>query len=326
MKQCVGGKGTGIPNKEPLQLPRHIAWRRQYDMRRYARHLSQAELNQRIRDILLNLLGVNAEGQLSLEPLWAEKWTHVLEEMQLRHGPYPAGFTRETLHSDPEPFPDFASELAYKAALRLSSIGLNRGSVFIKFGERKYMEPLYESGALRIQPATYFAQSNHNGAVRDNELMLSVSLALSRDDIVKVVTNPQNVPSDAPEQRLDVKFESPTDYWVYCVTNSLKPRLFVDFKADACVIIRDRARFSRMLSDSSRLRLRAAAMFEGPAVYVDPLLPITSTIFVPFAKYFGYSYQDEQRFCWLPSVPVKKVTYLDLQIGSLKEFSDLIVL
>ena len=148
-------------------LPRHVAQRRQYDSRRYARHLSQSELNQRIHDIFLNLLRVNQEAKIGIGPItkessiWIEKWTHVLEEMQLRHGPFPSGFTPEILHS--EPFPNFASDLAERAARRLSSIGLKRGDVFIKFGKRTYMERLHESGALRIQPATYFAQTDHNG-------------------------------------------------------------------------------------------------------------------------------------------------------------------
>jgi hypothetical protein len=93
-------------------MPRHIVQRRQYDSHRYARHLSEAELNRRIRDIFLNLLRVNREAKIDLGPItpateiWMEKWVHVLEEMQLRHGPYPAGFTRDILHS--EPFPELA--------------------------------------------------------------------------------------------------------------------------------------------------------------------------------------------------------------------------
>jgi hypothetical protein len=101
----------------------------------------------------LNLLRVNLQALIDLGPLtdesaiWMEKWTHVLEAMQLRHGPYPAGFTREILHS--EPFPNFASDLAAKAAERLSVLGLKKGEALIKFGKRKYLEPLYETGALR---------------------------------------------------------------------------------------------------------------------------------------------------------------------------------
>jgi hypothetical protein len=310
--------------------PRHIVQRRQYDARRYARHLTQPELDQRFRDIFVNMLRITAEAKVGLYPIiekfepMLERFTHVLEEFQLRHGPYPAGFTPNIFHS--EPFPDFVSDLAGKAAKRLSSIGLKQGEVFIKFGKREYMQQLYESGAVRIQPATYFAQTDHAGAVRDDELRLAVSAALTREDIIKFVRNPQDVPANMPEQRIDLSFESPTDYWLYCVTNSVEPRLFVDFNADSCVIIRDREKFSQMLREAARKHLDTATMHNCPAVYVDPLLPPTAEIFVPLVKHFRYTYQDEYRFCWLPSAPVQRVAYLDVQIGSLKDISDLIIL
>lgn len=310
-------------------VQRQIAWRRHYDALRYTRHLSQRELNRRAWDILLNLMRVDPEGKAALSPitgesaLFLEKFTHVSEEMQLRYGPYPAGFMREILHG--EPFPNFASELAKSAARRLSAIGLKPGEVFLKFGKRQYMERLHELGALRIQPAAYFANTDHNGAVRDDELALDVSLALSTNDVVKVVKNPQDVPPNAPEQRVDIRFKSPTDYWLFCLTTSVEPRLFVDFNADSCVIIRDRARFSQMLRQASRQHLNCAPMSDGSAIYIDPLFPRTE-VFVPFVKHFRYTYQSEHRFCWLPLVPIQELTHVDIEIGSLKEFSDLIVL
>jgi hypothetical protein len=112
-------------------LPRHVTWRRQYHARRYARHLSQSELNVRIRDIFVNLLKLDAQAKIGVGPItaeldiWSQKWTHVLEEMVLRHGPFPAGFTRDILHS--EPFPNFASELAEKGAKALSSARAEKG-------------------------------------------------------------------------------------------------------------------------------------------------------------------------------------------------------
>jgi len=312
------------------RLPRHQFWRRQYRERRYARHLSQPELNKRIRDILLNLLLVTADAKIGLLPIdnesavWIEKWTHVLEEMQLRYGPYPAGFTREILHS--EPFPDFASDLAAKAARKLSSLGLQKNEMFIKFGRRTYMERLYDAGELRIQPASFFLARDHTGAVRDDELTLPLSFVLSRDDVAKVVVNPQDVPPNAPKQRVDVQFRWPSDYWLYCVTNSVEPRLFVDFKADACVIIRDRHTFRQMLRKASEQNLPGTAMREGPAIYIDPLLPRSVDVFVPLCKHFGYSYQEEYRFCWLPASPDRKLAHVDVQIGRLREIADLIVL
>jgi hypothetical protein len=327
--QLLGGSPPEWIKDQPVQL--HIAWRRQYDARRYARHLSQAELNQRMHDLVLNTFGLSPDGKISLNSLtdatagmFMEKFAHVMEELQLRYGPYPAGVTREIFRAGP--LPNFATELGQKAAKRIAPFGLKRGDVFIKFGKREYMERLYELGALRVQPASYFRQTEHNSAIRDDELTLTISVALSRDDVVGLVMNPQDVPQDVPEQRVDVQLVSPTDYWLYCLTNSVGPRLFVDFNADSCVIIRDRARFSQMLREATLLQLNDVALLDGPAEYVDPLLPPATKITVPLAKHFRYTYQDEHRFSWLPRSPIEEVAHVDLQIGSLKDFSDLIVL
>jgi hypothetical protein len=205
-------------------------------------------------------------------------------------------------------------------------LGLAEGDVFIKFGKPEHMRSLHERGALRLQPASYFADQSHNGAIRDDELSLSISLKLSRDDIIGIVQNPQDVPPDAPEQRLDVTFESPSDYLLYCVTTSVNARLFVDFSAQACVIIRDRARFTRMLRDATIRELGRCDMFEGAAIYVDPLLPTTAKVFVPYAKHFRYAYQQEHRYCWLPGTQKMQMLHKDIEIGSIADFADLILL
>ena len=146
--------------------------------------------------------------------------------------------------------------------------------------------------------------------------------------MIKLVINPQDVPSVISDQRVDVQFQSPADYWLYCVTGSVgAPRLFVDFDADACVIIRDTQKFREILRVASGQSLKGAIMREGHAHYVDPLLPGPAEIFfVPLCKHFRYSYQEEYRFCWLPNPPVRKLEHVDLQLGSLKEIAELIVL
>jgi len=294
------------------------------------RHLSQGELNRRIRDVFLNLLRLTPEAKIGLlemnqeNAVWLEKWTHVLEEMQLRFGPYPAGFIREIFHS--EPLPNFASALAEKAAKKLSSFRIGKGDALLKFGKRVHMETLYEVGGLRLQPASFFGSKNLTGALQDDELSLPLSFALSREDVVKLVINPKDVPTHIPEQRVDVRFQSPGDYWLYCVTRSVEPRLFVDFGADACVIIRDRGAFQDRLVKSSRKQVGDATMREGPAEYIDPLLPRSANIFVPFCKHFGYSYQEEYRFCWFPSPPTGRLGHMDIHLGSLKDICELIVL
>ena len=129
-----------------------------------------------------------------------------------------------------------------------------------------------------------------------------------------------------PDQRVDVVFQSPADYWIYCTTDSVAPRLFVDFEADACVIVRDRRQFANRLLSIASVAFGNARHQAGPVEYIDPLLPKTAKIFLPFAKHFGYSYQSECRFCWFPVNPDLQLQHVDLALGSLEDIADLIVL
>jgi len=301
-----------------------------YRENRYCRHLSQKELNQRVRDIVLNMLRLTPEVKIGLPPLKPEGakameiWTHVLEEMALRHGPYPNGFTRDILHS--EPFPDLVGELGTKAAGILASKGLRSGDVFIKFGKTEHMRSLVEKGALRVQSASYYAAPDHNGAIRDDELSLPLSLALSREDIIKVVLNPQDVPARPIEQRLDVTYNAGTDYWLYCLSSAVEPRLFVDFQADSCVIIKDKDRFQRLLTLQSAAKFPNTGHHHGKAIYIDPLRPSTAIIDVLMSKHFRYEYQCEYRFVWRPVKPTASLPYIDLELGSLESIAELVVL
>jgi len=309
-------------------MPRHEAWRLQYRSRRYCAHLSQQELNKRIRDILIAMLTLTPEAKVGLPPIdphgirWMERWTHVLEEMALRFGPYPNGFTKDILHS--EPFPNFVGVLASRAASALKH--LPSAGVAIKFGRPEHMRALYERGALRIQAASFYRRPDHNGAVRDDELALDVSLALHRDDIVKVVVNPEDVPSGDLLQRFDVRYESATDYWLYCVTASVQPRTFVDFEAEACVVIKDPRRFLEAMQVALAPHVAGAKFRHGRINYVDPLLPQTAAVDIPMSKHFRYSYQDEYRFVWIPPEPRSELTHIDVELGGLQEYSELITL
>jgi len=294
------------------RMARSDLWRLQYRNDPYARHLSHDELTRRFHEILLNLLTATPNGvgfhpaeigadEISNEStIWMERVTHVLEEFKLRYGPYPAGL-KET-PPPPSKIPEFASELARKAARRLEAIGASPEDVFVKFGKRKYMEMLHTDGALRIQPATYFAASAHNDAVKDDELTLDASLDLSREEVTALLSNPEEVP-DLPRYRVDVKLQLESDYWLYCLSSSLVPRLFIDYDADACVIIRDRARFTSMLQKASLQKLSGTNMCYSAIEYIDPLLPRSLTVPVAFAKHLRYSYQHEHRFCWFPPHP-----------------------
>lgn len=306
------------------------AWQRAYRAEPYARHLSRSELNKRIRDIVLNMLRVTPEAKIGVFPvdaptgIWWEKWTHALEEMSFRYGPYPAGFDRDVLHS--EPFPDFASELAKKSASRMAALGLQQGKVLIKLGQKKWMRQLIERGQLRLTPASFYSRPELNQAVRDDEMTLPMSLSLTREQLLKIVSNPQDVPADVHQQRLDIEFATGADFWLYCLTRSVEPRLFVDFNADACVVIRNVGEFAYRLRKAANRATGGATARSGRADYVDPLLPTSAKIFIPLSKPFGYAYQDEYRFCWMPKQAVERLEPVDIVLGPLGDIADLIEL
>lgn len=308
----------------------HEMWRQSYRNYHYCRHLSEPELKQRFRDVFLNLLRLTPKAQIGLPAIdaegakWMELWTHVLEEMAQRYGPYPNGMTRDILHD--EPIPDFVGELGRKCAHVLTSRGLSPNQAFIKFGKPAHMTALIEQGAIRVQSASYYGDAAHNGAVKDDELSLNLSLRMTREDILKVVSNPQDVPDSVADQRLDVSYRSERDYWLYCVTNSIEPRLFVDFEATACVIIKDRSAFSRRLKLASTGDLSGAKFDEGNALYIDPLLPSSGQVNIPFSKHFRYAYQREFRFVWWPGERVEKLSHVDLKIGPLGDIAELVLL
>ncbi len=311
-------------------LPRHLAWRTLYRQRRYARHLTQGELNDRIRHVVTNMVIMTNEAQFGLLPvnddtgIWMEKFTHLLEEMTLRHGPYPGGFSRAIFEE--EPLPDFTTELARKAAARMSALRSEPGPALIKFGKRRYMEDLHRNGKLRLQPASYFSNSAHVNAVKDDELRFGLSLVLAHKDIVALVRNPQDVPPDAPDQRIDVAFRATGDYLLYCTSRSLQPRLFVDFHADACVLIRDPTAFIARLREAAFQVVGGGTMQHADAVYIDPILPDSAKVFVPVAKHFKYAYQREHRFVWLPSTHKRQLSHVDLELGTLEDIAEFIVL
>lgn len=311
--------------------PRYEMWQRGYNENRFLRHLSEAELQQRVRDVMLNMLSLTPGAKIGVgspdDPeaqRFLLRWTQVLQEMRLRYGPYPNGFTNGFIRE--EPLPDFVGELGRKAAGVYTRLGLDPHNTLIKYGKPQYMAALLSQGQARIQPASFFKANHLNGAVRDDELNLALSMVISREDVVPLVQNPQDVPNDAGDQVFHARYQALGDYWLYCVTQSLEPRLFVDFDAYACVIIKNKKAFTNRLQRAAAAKMMAHTSAYGPAVYIDPHQPDTARIDMPFAKHFRYSYQREYRVAWLPNAPTPTLAPVDVVMGPLDDIATLVEL
>lgn len=312
-------------------VPRHVLWRNAYRKSRFLRHLSEVELQQRVRDVMLNMMVLTPDALIGLGSVqdpeaqrWMIRWTQVLEEMRIRYGPYPNGFTNGFIQQ--EPFPDFAGELGKKAANVFASCKLDPEQTLIKYGNPQYMAALLTEGCARIQPASFFKANHLNGAIQDDELSLRLSLVVSRDEIASLVQNPQDASENVGDHAIQLNYGASSDYWLYCVTQSLEPRLFVDFNAGACVIIKNKKAFSDRLEHAAASRMASCRYACGKAVYVDPNQPDSANIRIQFAKHFRYTYQREYRFAWMPEKSTKALAPVDVEMGSLDDIAILVEL
>lgn len=315
-------------NKPPIA--RHEHWRHVYREHRYCEHLTKDELDERISNIMTNMLLLTPEAKIGLSAiedgggLWMELFTHVLEEMVLRHGPYPNGFSKDIFQNSP--LPDFTGELGKKAAKVVSARNLRSGQFLIKYGDPMHMKHLIEDGNIRVQSASFYRSTEHNEAVRDDETALLMSLRLTRDDIIKIVKNPEDVPENINSQRLDFSHIYQSDYWLYCMTESAQPRLFVDFDATACVVISNREEFIKRISTAMSKHKPGIKFRAGLTEYVDPLLPNKGIIDVPISKHFKYTYQKEYRIIWEQKENHDTLGHIDLNIGCIADIAELIAL
>lgn len=356
-----------------VNFPESDLWEQKYRANRYLRFANRSELSQRYQDLLTNITVLNDAGHVDLttEKHWHELFRHVVVEMFLRgEPPVPRNFDptveRAVL------FPD--KKLSGKAVVALRTVNED-GPVLVKYGKSEHMKALYERGEVYMPPASTYVSSEHNRAVRDHELSLSHFVVVRNNDgYVKardVFSNQDALKrSDhrvlslfgAPNaERDDVgRIESVApDAWVYCLSHLLKPRLFVDFDADACVVL-SRDKLIERICDALHRASGKALSSHGFVHYIDPFGAYQDDLTPPeviyslgaeetgdrqefepfgpgsqlmrppmvhFGKTFRFSYQSEYRFVSYPTQHAQELNVpIQLTLGPLIDIGELIIL
>ena len=346
--------------EEPKQgeLPgdvEHATWQREYQNNSYCRFESRKDLHQRWQDIYVNTQVLTPSGDLTLtrDASWYRLSQHVLDELFARGQPMSA----TNMHPSVDSATPFIDERLCKKAAEVVAAQGSHDQVFVKYGQFDHMKDLYERGIVWISSADDLNQQTHNQAVRDDERSFVVKggihpidstggVATSRSFFTK-----QNAPEDfsrlvrqgdiqfvrmfdAPELELDqgmeLRVRMGTDYWTYCLSELLDPRMFSDFEANACLIIKMKPFFERLVRMMRFVKPGAQFGF-GRVTYDDPLGAYTTTRpayvspeRVPMTKLFRYAYQREIRFVWLPTAPKEKLGSFELPIGPLCDFAELL--
>lgn len=288
-------------------------------------YLSDLELRVRAKDIMLNMATLTPKGQIGLHELnddgifWMIKWTHVLEEFVLRYGPYPNGFSDGSMKNFSIVKPTYPDIPPSKKAIDQVD-GLKEGYLY-KFGSRKYLEPMFKKGEIRVAPASFYSDPSLNKAMRDDELSFSVS---SRPDNLVIKDNSGEVISTFGNVTFHLK--SKTNYYVHCFASKYTFREYDDFEANACIVIsHPRVLFQKMMRAVSK-KTSGFKGFASPVKYLDPLSCNPMDVDILFCKHFKYSYQNEVRTIWVPPSPIQNLEPLYIEVGSMEKYAQIIYL
>jgi hypothetical protein len=307
-------------------MPRQ-EWLQNYRQRRYLEHASEKELRQRLDDLMDNMCDFTAAGKLSFndpreEGEWVEYFTHLLEEYAIRGQDIAPDMIWEG-HFDPRRYVSLE-----KASEVWKGHELPLGSYILKFSKLKYLRPLLNVGNIRIAPASFYQDPSLNFSIRDSELEFTQQLYGA-----KVHAPPNRDYSIPKEQWIEMPVignvretvESQTDYYISCFSSSYEYRLYDDFEANACLLIKDIARFARSIKACMEEFLPRWRFSYGAVNYRDPYHPI-SNINIYLCKHFRYAYQREFRFFWEPPSKAESLKQMFLELGPLKDYCELLVL
>lgn len=190
----------------------------------------------------------------------------------------------------------------------------NACDVLFRYGERYWLKQMIEFGKVRIKAARVYAEMENDPARHDDEL---IKHRFSPGAYVTITLPDGRNIRPIGDLKTSV---SGTDYFVYCVANDWDPDLFTDFKADACVVIRDLDEFARRLNTAATT-LQDWDFHYNPVEYFDTHERRRHESFDNvMSKDFRFAYQRETRFIWA-GFGRAATGSIDLELGPLNDIA-----
>jgi hypothetical protein len=175
----------------------------------------------------------------------------------------------------------------------------------------------YETGRIRLGPAASYDDPSLDIARKDDELSFQMDI----DTSVFPVLGPgaRNV-----GPRFPIRGSYKTNYYILCTSSCLRARLFLDFDAEACLIINNPEKFKERLFRSITSTLPLFSLKAKRVEYYDPLWVAPVEVRPIFSKHFRYAYQEEVRFAAIPPDSVSNLDPVFLSLGSLKDIATIV--
>lgn len=313
-------------SKQPGKLELHEKWRHTYLSHPYLIGSPQDRVAERFQNIFINSMELNSQGKISPIPIsetdeHMQAFTHMLEEYGLRCGQPPesvniaarAPIFKYFEHGTPIGIKLFES---YKTP---------QSPILVKYGKRKFLEPMFQKGDLRLANASFYNDSQLLNAVRDNETSRTFFIPTYKERLAGVTHcefQGKRIEYDDDDIVLPLVFG---DYYLFSLCEHIHYRMPTDFEADSAIVIRDPIRFKQRLISTFLAYFSDWEPLEGKVIYYDPYRDYSKFKIPEMAKHFGYAYQKEVRVAFRPrfrlTTPLKP---LHLSIGPMSEYADLL--
>jgi hypothetical protein len=158
-------------------------------------------------------------------------------------------------------------------------------------------------GRFRISPAVSYSDPSLNTALRDDELVTQVYAPKGTRLSVKIEDAYHELSGIVGPIAFNNRCEN---FYVFCASGKFDPRLFDDFEADACLLVRDIQQFGLRLIHGFGAAAHMTDVAAGSVHYFDPLHPGEMKHLVEMTKNFHYEYQNEWRIAWTGERPLPK--------------------
>lgn len=293
----------------------------EYLKNRYMKDLSDEDFMHRFNIVLENLCFINDSGKLSIgrindkrQLFWMHHWIQICAEAELRTifaNQISNVYLTEKTHT-------FLKKLDINKliAIRKKSSGNN---YLYKFGKETFLKQLIEKGEILLRPASFYSDSSLNSAIKDDELNRLFRLNSKYQSInlqINFSTETHFLYNSFYKKKLS------SDYYIYCLADSFEPRLFNDFDADTCLIIKDPINFISRMRKS--LPTNIFQFYHKKINYFDPLLDDPFETSLIFSKNFAYSYQNEYRIAFIPFDKNKTLDPTIIKIGDISYISEIV--
>lgn len=300
-----------------------------YDATPYLRNAADQALETRHKAICGNLWQPDIGGNavLRTDPMelryWVRQLTGVRTEMHRR------GLAAEVVFDEATLLPNHA--LPAPVIKATENLALPRKEFIVRFSKAEYVRDALEQGKFKINPAViYKHDSSLNAAQADDELSHFAVTANRQLKMELVGFLPGEDASQArpmPHKPLEMfHFMNTSNFYVLCMSGRFNARMFVDFKADAALVIKNPDEFSRRLGKAIAVHVPGGIRKEGHVSYYDPYAIQRENLKAGFSKNFAYAYQDEYRMLWWPEDKAAPLSPIFVEAGDLSDIAHAVFL